>query len=69
MCFVYLENAFKRLTLEALWLVLRRFRGSMKFANLIRQFHVGIKAQVQHENELSGKVQTTSEVEHDCVIA
>ncbi|KAI8440933.1 hypothetical protein MSG28_009230 [Choristoneura fumiferana] len=69
MCFVDLEKAFDRVPREALWLVLGKFGYPKKFVNLIRQFHVGMKAQVRHENELSEEIQISSGVKQGCVLA
>ncbi|KAI8441503.1 hypothetical protein MSG28_015092 [Choristoneura fumiferana] len=69
MCFVDLEKAFDRVPREALWIVLQKSGYPKKFINLIRQFHVGMKAQVKHENELSEEIQVTSGVKQGCVMA
>ncbi|XP_050344603.1 uncharacterized protein LOC126769729 [Nymphalis io] len=69
MCFVDLEKAFDRVPHEALWLVLQKLGYRKKFVNLVRQLHVGMKAQVQHENELSEDIVITSGVKQGCVMA
>lgn len=44
---------------EALWLFLQKSGYPKKFVNLVRRFHEGMTAQVQHKKELSEEIQTS----------
>lgn len=69
LCFVDLEKAFDRVPRQALWAVLERIRFPKKFVNLVRQFHDGMKIQIQHQDELSEDIPVTSGVKQGCVMA
>lgn len=67
MCFVNLEKAFDRVSRAPLWVVLQNVGCPKKFVNMIRQFHEGMTACVQHENDFSDLIDITSDVKQDYV--
>lgn len=69
LCFVDLEKAFDRVPRTALWAVLEKIGCPVKFTNLIRQFHDGMLARVQHENNFTDQFPVTSGVKQGCVMA
>ncbi|KAJ0183487.1 hypothetical protein K1T71_001463 [Dendrolimus kikuchii] len=69
MCFVDLEKAFDRVPRSALWTVLSKAGCPDKLLLLIRQFHDGMTARVQHENDLTSHISVTSGVKQGCVMA
>ena len=69
MCFVDLEKAFDRVPRSALWTILEKSGCPVKFINLVRQFHDGMMARVQHENDFTDRFPVTSGVKQGCVMA
>ena len=67
--FVDFTKAFDSVNREALWSVLGKFGCPSKFVNLIKCFHIGMKAKVQSCGSTSDNFDSVTGVKQGCVLA
>ena len=69
MTFVALTKAFDTVSREGLWKIMAKFGCPAKFIAMVRQFHDGMLARVQHDGEFSDQIPVTNGVKQGCVLA
>ena len=69
MTFVDLTKAFDTVSREDLWKIMAKFGWPTKFIAMVRQFHDGMLARVQHDGEFSDPFPLTNGVKQGCVLA
>ena len=69
MAFVDLTKAFNTISREGLWNIMTKFGCSAKFIAMVTQFHDGMSARVQNDDEFSYPFPVTNGVKHGCVLA
>ncbi|KAJ1096931.1 hypothetical protein NDU88_002061 [Pleurodeles waltl] len=67
--FVNLSKAFDIVSRERLWRIMEKFGCPGKFTGMVRQFHVGMLAQVQDDGDSSNAFPFTNRVKQGCVLA
>jgi hypothetical protein len=67
--FVDLTKAFDTVSREGLWRIMAKFGCPEKFIAMVRQFHDGMLARVQHDGEFSLPFPVTNGVKQGCVLA
>ncbi len=67
--YVDLTKAFDTVSREGLWKIMAKYGCPSKFINMVRQFHDGMQARVQHDCEISDPFQVTNGVKQGCVLA
>ena len=69
MTFVDLTKAFDTISREGLWKIMAKFGCPAKFIAMVRQFHDGMLARVQNDDEFSDPFPVTNGVKQGCVLA
>ena len=67
--FVDLTKAFDTVNCNGLWKIMAKFGCPDKFVAMVRQFHNGMQASVQHDGEHSASFPVTNGVKQGCVLA
>ena len=67
--FVDLTTAFDTVSREGFWKIMAKFGCPTKFIGMVRQFHGGMLAQVQNDDEFSDAFPVTNGVKQGCVLA
>ena len=67
--FIDLTKAFDAVNREALWVILSKLGCTIKFVNLIRQFHDDMAGQVLSDGEASEPFSISNTVMQGCVLA
>ena len=69
MTFVHLTKPSDTVSREGLWKIMAKFGCPAKFIAMVRQFHDGMLARVQNDDELSDPFPVTNGVKQGCVLA
>ena len=69
MTFVELTKAFDTVIREGLWKIMAKFGCPTKFIAMVRQFHDGMLARVQNDDEFSDPFPVTNCAKQGCVLA
>ena len=69
MTFVDLTYAFDTVSREGLWKIMAKFCCPAKFIAIVRPFHDGMLARVQHDGEFSDPFPVTNGVKQGCVLS
>ena len=69
MTFVDLTKSFDTVSHEGLWKIMAKFGCPTKFIAMVRQFHDGMFAMVQNDDEFSDPFPVTNRVKQGCVQA
>ena len=67
--FVDLIKAFDTVSREGLWKIMAKFGCPTKFIAMVRQFHDGMLARIQTDDEFSDPFPVTNGVKQGCVLA
>ena len=68
MTFVDLIKAFDKVSRDGLWKIMAKVGCLPRFIATMLQFHDGMQARVQNDNEYSEPFSVTNEVKQGCVI-
>ena len=66
--FVDLTKVFDTVSREGLWKIMAKFGCPTKFIAMVRQFHDGMLARVQNDDEFSDPFPVTNGVKQGCVL-
>ena len=69
MTFVDLTKAFDIVSRDGLWKIMAKFGCPPRFIAMVRQFHDGMQARVQNDEEFSEPFEVTNGVKQGCVLA
>ena len=69
MTFVDLTKAFDTVSHEGLWKIMAKFSCPAKFIAMVRQFHGGMLARVQNDDEFADTFPVTNGVKKGYVLA